>query len=114
MKLLVAQRFHRIEARGEVGRNQRGNRADEKCADANNGDVARYDFRRNGRKLIDFARENLDVQSRGEPVTEFIAVTYQRHSEPQTRNSSKKTNDRPLTEKNPDDLSDVRSERFHD
>src|SRR3981081_799626 len=75
VKSLVAQRFNRIETGGEVRRNERGNRADEKCANTNDSDISRDDFRGNRRKLIDFARKDLDVQCRCEPVAEFIAVT---------------------------------------
>ena len=74
-RLFVAQRFNRIETGGEVRGNERGNRADEKCANTNDGDISRDDFRGDRRKLIDFAREDLDVQGRCEPVAELVAVT---------------------------------------
>src|SRR5438105_10607408 len=80
VKSFITQRFNRIEARGEVRRNERGNRANKKCADTNDSDISRNHFRGNRRKLIDFARVNLDVQCRCEPVTELVAVTDQRHS----------------------------------
>src|SRR5437762_622753 len=72
---LVAQGFHRIQTSGEIGRNQCGKRTDEKGADTNDRNVSRDDFRRYGRKLIDFARENLDVQRRCQPMAEFVPVT---------------------------------------
>src|SRR5207247_8851404 len=111
-RLLGAERVRRIETRGKVGRDKCGKRTNEKRADADDGDISRDDFGRNRRKLIDFARENLDVQCRSEPVTEFVAVTNQRHPESQTRKRSKETDNCPLAKKNPDDLRDVRAERF--
>ena len=44
--LFVSERFDRVEPRGKVSGNQRGKRADEEGADANNRDVPWNDFRR--------------------------------------------------------------------
>src|ERR1700720_823549 len=74
-RLFVAQGLNRIETGGEVRGNKRGDRADEKCANTNDSDISRDDFRGDRRKLINFAREDLDVQGRCEPVTELVAVT---------------------------------------
>ena len=46
MKLFVAQGFDGIEPRRKVSGNQRGKRADEEGADANNRNVPWNDFRR--------------------------------------------------------------------
>ena len=64
----------------------------------------RNDFRGNLRELVNLARENFDAQGRREPVTELVAVTDQRHPQPETRQRSKKSDDCPLAEKDPDDL----------
>src|SRR5262245_50803710 len=90
--LLVTKRFDRIEPRGEIRGDQRRKRTDQKGADTNDSDVVRNDFGRDRRKLIDFAREDLDVQRRCQPATELVAVTDQRHPEPQPGDRSKKAN----------------------
>ena len=46
-------------------------------------------------------------------MTEFIAVPDQRHPESKSRKSSEESDDRSLAKKNPDDLRDVRPERFN-
>src|SRR6266404_2118560 len=61
------------------------------------------DFGRDRRELIDFARENLDVQRRCQPATKLVAVTDQRHPKAQASDRSKKA----------DNLRNVRPERFH-
>src|SRR6266850_2208003 len=71
------------------------------------------DFRRDRRELIDFARENLDVQRRCQPATELVAVTDQRHSKAQASDRSKKADNCSLTKEHPDNLRNVRPESFH-
>jgi len=58
---LVTKRFHWIEPRREVGRDQSRERTDQKCTDTDDSDVVRNDFGRDRRELINLARENLDV-----------------------------------------------------
>src|SRR5205807_2307874 len=65
-------------------------------------------------ELINFAWKNFDVQGRSEPVSEFVAIADQGHAETEAGKRAKDSDDRPLPEKNPDDLGDVRAERFHD
>src|ERR1700730_2453884 len=79
---LVPQRLHRIEARGKISGDQRSQRANQKCADTDDGYVLRHDLRGNFRELVDFARKNFDVQCRCKPMTEFVAITNQCHAEP--------------------------------
>ncbi len=63
-RLLVAQRCHRIEARGAIGREESEKISkSQRRSDANNGDIARYHFRGNLRKLVNLFRKNLDVQA---------------------------------------------------
>ena len=47
-------------------------------------------------------------------MTEFVAVTNQRHAESESCQSSKEPDNCSLAKKNPDDLCDVCAERFHD
>src|ERR1700730_5459311 len=101
---LVSQRLHRIEAGGEVSGDERGERADQKRADANDPDILRHDLRGKFGELVDFAREDLDVQGRGQPTCEFVAVTDQRHAETKTGEGAEQSNHGPLAEKNPNDL----------
>src|SRR6266446_640559 len=110
---LIPQRLHRIEARGKISGDQRRQRADQKCADTNDGYVLRHDLRRNFRELVDFARKNFDVQCRCKPMTEFVAITNQCHAEPEASECSEEADDGALSEKNPDDLRDVCAQRFH-
>src|ERR1700736_2184621 len=67
--LLVPQRLHRIEARGKISGDQRSQRANQKCADTDDGYVLRHDLRGNFRELVDFARKNFDVQCRCKQMT---------------------------------------------
>src|SRR5215831_20491550 len=111
--LLVTQRFHRIEPRGEVRGDQRGEGTDQKRADTDNSNVTRNHFGWDRRKLIDLARENLDVQRRRQPTTELVTVTDQRHAKAQAGHCSKEADNCSLTKEHPDDLRNVRPERFH-
>src|ERR1700694_1514355 len=47
-------------------------------------------------------------------MTEFVAITNQRHAKAETGQCSKKPDDSSLAKKNPNDLPDVRAEGFHD
>src|ERR1700730_13552821 len=69
--LLLAQCFDRMEASGKVGGDERGERANEKRADANDPDILRHNLRGDLGELVNFAWKNLDVQCRGEPMAEF-------------------------------------------
>jgi hypothetical protein len=60
-RLFVTQRFHGVEARREIGRNQSGQRANHKGRDADFRDIHRDDIGRDLRELVNLARENLDV-----------------------------------------------------
>src|SRR5205807_7950949 len=46
-------------------------------------------------------------------MAEFVAVTDQRHPESKSSESPEKADDCSLSKKNPDDLRNVRPERFH-
>src|SRR5882757_9813360 len=81
LMLFVAQRFHRIEPGREISRNERGQRANQKRADTDDPDILGYDLRRNLRKLVNLTREDFDVQGRGEPPGDSIAITDQGHAE---------------------------------
>ena len=74
----------------------------------------RNDLRGNFRELINFPWKNFDVQSVGQPVTEFVAVTDQGHSKAETGERSKNSDHCALPQKNPNDLRNTRTERFHD
>src|SRR3954463_13688484 len=80
VRLFEAQRLYGIEARGEVGRDQRGERTDDERNDADLRDVARDDFCGDLRELVDLPREHLDAECVCEPLAEFIAVANQRHA----------------------------------
>src|SRR5947207_3804642 len=112
--LLVAQGFYRVETRGEVSGDQSGERTNQKSADADDGHILRHDLRRDFGELVDFTRKNFDVQGRGQPVAEFVAVTNQGHAEPETSQGAEGPDDRALTKKDPDDLRNVCAKRFHD
>src|SRR6476659_6826997 len=73
----------------------------------------RNDLGWDGRELIDLSWKNLDVQSRCQPATEFITVTDQGHPETQARDCAEKADNCPLTKEHPDNLRNVRPERFH-
>ena len=46
-------------------------------------------------------------------MTELVTITDQRHSQAQTSDRPKQTDNRSLTKKDPDNLRNVRPERFH-
>src|SRR6266446_7177678 len=112
--LFVTQRLHWIEAGGKISGDQCGKRANQKRADANDRDVLRDDLGWNRRELIDFTRENLDVQCRSQPVAEFVAVANEGHAQSEAGECSEESDHGSLTEKDPNDLREVCAERFHD
>src|SRR5215472_3929176 len=110
---LVTKRFHWIEPRREVGWDQSRERTDQECTDTDDSDVVRNDFGWDRRKLINLARENLDVQGRCQPATELVTVTNQCDPKAQASDRSKQSDNCALTKEDPDNLRNVRPERLH-
>src|SRR5207244_1785918 len=111
---LVAQRFHWIEPRGAICREEGKDAANEKCPDANDRHITRDHFRGDFRKLVNLSGKDFYLSCPREPLTELMSVTNERHAQTETSQGPKKTHDDALTKKDTNNLPDIGTNRFHD